>query len=144
MGIWYSPEMEIRINCTPVPWKSHGGFGKNSYNPRAKEISFYRHQIKNQWGGRSPIESAVHLTYLFLMPIPASLSIKKREEILSKRTEHVKRPDVTNLVKLCEDTLKGIVFVDDSQVVSFKASKKYGIEGYTLIYIDLKSSCDYL
>lgn len=49
---------------------------------------------------------------------------------------HVKRPDTSNLTKLCEDSLTGIVFEDDSQVVEIQAKKLYGEKEKTLIMIE--------
>ena len=40
---------------------------------------------------------------------------------------HTKRPDSTNLVKLCEDALTGIVWADDNQIVHTDCEKWYGL-----------------
>ena len=39
------------------------------------------------------------------------------------------KPDVTKLVRSTEDSLKGIAWIDDSQVVSQHATKEYGRPG---------------
>lgn len=39
---------------------------------------------------------------------------------------HVKRPDVDKLIRAILDSLTGIAYVDDSQVVSVAARKQYG------------------
>jgi Holliday junction resolvase RusA-like endonuclease len=43
----------------------------------------------------------------------------------SAPANHTIKPDVTKLVRSLEDSLKGIVWLDDSQVVKQSASKRY-------------------
>ena len=51
----------------------------------------------------------------------------------------VVRPDCTNLVKGTEDALKGIVFADDSQIVSLRVAKHYASDGTTPgVYVRLE------
>jgi Holliday junction resolvase RusA-like endonuclease len=45
------------------------------------------------------------------------------------------KPDTTKLVRAAEDALKGICWRDDSQVVSQRASKRYGSQAGMLIVI---------
>jgi Holliday junction resolvase RusA-like endonuclease len=44
----------------------------------------------------------------------------------SAPSEHVTKPDTTKLLRSIEDALTGIVYVDDSAIVSQLASKHYG------------------
>ncbi len=59
------------------------------------------------------------------MPIPEGTSKVRRLQMLNGKIHHIKRPDASNLVKMYEDCLKGIIFDDDSQVVEFTARKIY-------------------
>lgn len=59
----------------------------------------------------------IAIALAFYLPRPKSLP--KRE------VHHVKRPDLDKLVRGSCDALIGVVFVDDSQVVSFTATKHY-------------------
>jgi Holliday junction resolvase RusA-like endonuclease len=129
---------EIKIECAPIPWKAHGGWGNHAYNPRHDEKLFYQLHIKNQYPENFPIATAVRTEYLFLMGIPSSYTKKKREYMLNDHVEHIKRPDTSNLVKFAEDCLKGIVFKDDSQVVEIHARKIYALIPSTIIKIFLK------
>ena len=53
-----------------------------------------------------------------------------RPKSLPKRVVYpVKKPDASNLLKSLEDALKGIVFADDSQIVTVRATKHYATEG---------------
>ena len=67
------------------------------------------------------LEGALECEMDFYLPRPKSLP---------KRVVYpVKKPDVTNLIKGTEDALKGIVFSDDSAVVSLRAAKHYATDG---------------
>lgn len=59
---------------------------------------------------------AIELMFTFLKPPSAKKS----------RTQMVVRPDVDKLARACLDACKGILYVDDSQVVEIVARKQYG------------------
>lgn len=44
------------------------------------------------------------------------------------QTHHTKKPDLDNVLKSLFDSLNGIVWKDDSQVINVLASKEYGIK----------------
>ena len=47
----------------------------------------------------------------------------------------IKRPDVDNLAYLVTNSLKGIVYADDSQVVDLILHKRYGNDPRTVIKV---------
>lgn len=49
---------------------------------------------------------------------------------------HIKKPDTSNCTKFLEDTLKGIVIEDDSQVVEIIAKKIYSDIPKTVLLVD--------
>lgn len=126
----------ITIDTDPVPWKAHGGYGRRSFNPRFLEKEFYQLQIRRQYHHNLPITVAVKVEYLFFLPVPKA-SFVKQMKMLQGRIKHIKRPDTSNLVKFAEDTLKGIVIKDDSQVTLMTAIKIYSDKPRTEIKIDL-------
>jgi Holliday junction resolvase RusA-like endonuclease len=67
----------------------------------------------------------------FTMPIPASTSKKKTELMQEGSIRHAKKPDLDNLIKQICDSLNGVVWKDDSQVVELIATKKYCGKGVT-------------
>ena len=73
-----------------------------------------------------PLNGPISLTVKFLMPIPISLSKKKKEAL--KLTPHTKKPDVDNLVKTVCDALNDYVWKDDSQIYMVTAIKAYAAE----------------
>lgn len=122
-------------------WKSHQGYGRRSFNPLYKEREYMQYEIKKQYKDQ-PINCAVKIEYEFLFEPPTSISKKKRLEMISGKIFHTKKIDVTNMVKFQEDTLKGVVIVDDCQVVEMTAIKRYAEKCSIIIRIfPLDSSC---
>jgi len=76
--------------------------------------------------GREPIEGPITVVYVFRLPIPASWSKRKTEDAATGRVVPACKPDLTNLVKSIEDAANGILWRDDSQITTHKASKRYG------------------
>jgi crossover junction endodeoxyribonuclease RusA len=66
----------------------------------------------------APIAIEVH----FHLPVPKKLARKSMPL-------HVKRPDLDKLVRGAIDPLIGVVFKDDSQVASIRATKQYAENG---------------
>jgi Holliday junction resolvase RusA-like endonuclease len=120
----------LEIEGTPIPWASHQGYGRRSFNPRFKEKEMIRWVAKAQYIGE-PIKGPIKIYYKFYMPIPKSLS-KSEKEVLYF---HTKRPDITNLIKFVEDCIKGIYFEDDSQVCEVVAEKVYSLRPRTVITV---------
>lgn len=48
------------------------------------------------------------------------------ESVPKKRRRHVVKPDLSKLVRCVEDSLSGIIFHDDAQIVSIATEKCYG------------------
>jgi len=69
----------------------------------------------------SIIKPPIKMKLVAYMPIPKSLSNKKKEELLGEY--HTKRPDLDNIVKFYKDALEGICYKDDSHI-SHEVSKK--------------------
>ena len=67
---------------------------------------------------------AIRLEVTFYMPIPASLSKKKHNELIEQHY-HIKKPDLDNLVKAVCDSLEGTYFKNDSQICEIIAKKVY-------------------
>jgi Holliday junction resolvase RusA-like endonuclease len=62
------------------------------------------------------------------MPVPASYSKARRQACLDTRELPTKKPDWDNVAKAITDSLNGIVYVDDCQIVSVYITKRYSIE----------------
>ena len=77
----------------------------------------------------NPIEGPIFATMVFGFACPKSASKKKREELLAGN--HTGRPDLDNLTKTI-DAFNGIIWKDDSQIVSLTASKCYSENDFVL------------
>jgi Holliday junction resolvase RusA-like endonuclease len=69
-----------------------------------------------------PLRGPLRLEATFTSTVPKSWPKKKREAARAPTG----RPDVDNLLKLATDALNGIVWVDDSQIVTIVCRKVYG------------------
>ncbi|HHT9145675.1 MAG TPA: RusA family crossover junction endodeoxyribonuclease [Candidatus Wunengus sp. YC61] len=81
----------------------------------------------------------VKLYLTFFMPIPESISKKKRELYIECSVPHTKTPDLDNLVKFVKDCATGLLWKDDSQVISLTASKSYHPSPATEIRVEFGS-----
>ena len=80
---------------------------------------------KKAMNGHPPLETALTVCIYFRMPIPASYSKKKRQDCIDGIERHTKKIDLDNATKLVLDSLNGIVYKDDSQIVSLHMTKVY-------------------
>lgn len=126
--------IQLTIEGTPVSWLAHQGYGRRAFNPRQSVKNSVVLQLKLKYKNE-PISQAVKLEFEFNMPVPASYSAKKKASLLANRFSCTKKPDNSNLVKFMEDCLKGIVIVDDAQVVELVARKQYSAHARTVINI---------
>jgi Holliday junction resolvase RusA-like endonuclease len=116
--------MKIIIPDKPIPKMSPRHSRKGfTYNPQKKLMDSLKLLIKGQWKA-PPLEGAVMLEVTLYMPIPKSTSKKRTQELLG--AYHVKRPDRSNLMKMLEDCMTGIVYKDDSQICDGPTKKIYG------------------
>jgi Holliday junction resolvase RusA-like endonuclease len=74
---------------------------------------------KIQW----PFLGAIELRMTFTFPLPESWSRKKREAALGTY-KHI-GIDLDNTIKAASDSLNGIAWADDRQIVRLLAAKKY-------------------
>lgn len=78
--------------------------------------------------GRSPLDTPIVAVIKILMPVPASYSKARRQACLDTREMPTKKPDWDNVAKAITDSLNGIVYVDDCQIVSVYITKRYSSE----------------
>jgi Holliday junction resolvase RusA-like endonuclease len=75
-------------------------------------------------GNRPPVACAVSVDVLAYLPVPQSWSKKKRAAALAGQVRPTSKPDWENIGKAL-DGVKGIVWVDDKQVVDGRVRKFY-------------------
>jgi Holliday junction resolvase RusA-like endonuclease len=81
---------------------------------------------KAAMGSSKPLNQALEVFIHLTFPIPPSYSKKRSEACLSGQEKHTKKPDADNCAKAIIDGMGGIVFDNDSQIVSLFVHKTYG------------------
>lgn len=76
--------------------------------------------------GAAPMRRPVAILLTMHMPIPASWSKKRQELALRGLIGATVKPDLDNVCKAILDSLNGIVYSDDKQVISATIVKQYG------------------
>lgn len=98
-------------------------------------------QIRTKGYGEAlplPPGKAIFLSLMFTMPIPKSAPKKAVKRVNNGADwNHIKKPDLDNLIKFVKDCLNGQAWKDDSQVYGVEAYKAYGVEPSTTIMIEV-------
>lgn len=121
----------LTILGKPLAAKRARACNKTFYDPQKKDKQSFAMQVKAQLKGLIPYKRAIKLILYFYMPIPKSLSMKKKKEL--NGMPHKKKPDISNLIKFVEDSLNGILWIDDRQIYEIRAEKTYSEEPSTTI-----------
>lgn len=80
------------------------------------------------WGARPRVQGPVFVDVSAAMPVPRSWKLARREAACDGFISHTSRPDLDNIIKGALDAISGLVFTNDTQVVSIKADKFYAAE----------------
>lgn len=126
----------IELPGEPIAWQRAGirvvapQFGRpfpSVYTPaktRAYEKALAM-TAKVAMRGKEPLRGPLRLVVTAFMAVPRSWSRKKRDAALAGTIRPITKPDWDNTGKGASDALKGIVWVDDSQVVDGRVIKLY-------------------
>ena len=126
---------------TPVP-KGRPRFARrgkfvSTYSPKTTVDyeSKVSESAKLAMGASEPLETPVGAYIYITLPVPASYSKKRTQACLSGEERPTKKSDIDNYCKAIFDGMNGIVFVDDSLVVSLHATKVYGTIGMVEVMV---------
>mgnify|MGYP003148547160 CR=1 FL=1 len=126
-------EIMLTFPGTPIPL-SRPRFGRHGkvYTPSKCQEAKRRIAIRAlaAMNKKNPISTAVDVEFVFYMPQPKKPKLHQRNGCA-----HLSRPDLTNLIKLVEDALNGIVWTDDCIIARIDAQKKYGTETKTVVVV---------
>jgi Holliday junction resolvase RusA-like endonuclease len=114
--------IHLHVDCNPVPWSAPKKGSHGFYDTKSKEKEFVRWQLKGQYRD-TPISGHVSLDFIFFIPIPKATSKAMRKQMLERRVLPTS-PDTTNMQKLYEDCLQGIV-IDNDRFASRVSSARY-------------------
>ncbi len=98
-----------------------------AYTPR--ETVLYENWVKECYcisKYKKHLKGAIKAEIKVYMSIPKSVSKKKREEMIEGKIRPTKKPDVDNIIKIILDSLNGLAYDDDKQIVDCSISKWYG------------------
>src|SRR3990167_854307 len=85
--------------------------------------------------GEPPLDGACSLTVLAVLPVPQSWSQRKHARAVSGSIVPTTRPDVDNFLKAALDGCNGIVYRDDSQIISADVLKRYVLAAQLVITV---------
>jgi len=129
------------VEGTPVP-KGRPRFARrgkfvSTYSPKTTVDyeSKVAESAKLAMGASEPLETPLAAYIYITLPVPASYSKKRTQACLSGQERPTKKSDIDNYCKAIFDGMNGIVFVDDSLIVSLHATKVYGTIGMVEVMI---------
>lgn len=131
--------IEIHIPLPPVPWQPSLKGKHGFYDPKEKEKRCVRFFLK-QYYKDLPLTDFTLLHFTFYFKIPKSFTKKKVSSVTQGRLFPT-RSDCTNLQKLYEDCLKGIIIDDDRKVIKITSEKYYGPRGGVSIKVMTIDEC---
>ena len=120
--------LTIFVPGEPKPQGSKDQFGRES----CKLLPAWRNLIsilaKQEMAEMPPLDEALEVAITFIFPRPKNhfgTGKKADEPKDSAPTYKISRPDVDKLIRAVLDAGTGIIWVDDSNVVSVQADKRY-------------------
>lgn len=121
--------VEIKGKIKPKQRPKMGRHGV--YTPAAthKSEESIALQLKTANRNLQPTAFPVKIRIDLWLPIPKSWSKKKKERALLGYIRPTGKPDIDNTVKTILDAFNGLLYHDDSQVVSCHVEKKYNALG---------------
>ena len=100
-----------------------------AYTP--KKTVLYENWVKECYcisKDKKHLTGAIKSEIKVYMGIPKSVSKKKREEMIEGKIRPTKKPDIDNICKIILDSLNGLAYDDDKQIVDCWVEKWYGEE----------------
>jgi Holliday junction resolvase RusA-like endonuclease len=108
---------------------TRGGFAR-AYTPEKTRRfeTVVAERARAAIGPIDPYSGPVELEAHFCIAIPKSWPKRKKLAALEGRRHPQGKPDLDNYLKALADGMNGVVYVDDSQIVRLRLSKKYSDE----------------
>lgn len=103
-----------------------GGFVKTYTDQKTRDYeSLISQAARTAMGETPPMEGPISVSMYFRLPIPKSTPKKRVASLLGGLVRPTKKPDLDNMNKAILDAMNGIVYKDDSQVVTIHSKKVY-------------------
>ena len=91
------------------------------YEEKVKAAYRLRYGDRMQWGGKIPLKILVVAGYR----IPKSASKRTKDAMQKGEISPMKKPDADNVLKVIADSLNGLCYRDDAQIVDAEVHKYY-------------------
>lgn len=119
-------DFEIEIPGKPIG-KQRPKFGKGfTYTPKKTvEYENYVKFIFQEKYGQPNLTGQIKADIKVYFDIPQSTSKAKKAEMLRNTVRPTKKPDCDNIAKIILDSLNGIAYADDKQIISLSVEKYY-------------------
>lgn len=96
------------------------------YDPaKSRNYKQYIQLVARGYAPKKPMEGALSMTVKIYRPMLKNFSKKRRQEAEAGLYRPTTKPDNSNYIKGIEDALNGVIYKDDSQIVSSKIEKYY-------------------
>ena len=135
-------QLKFIIKGTPKP-QSRPKFFRNkagymgTYSPKTDWFNIVYSEIlkqKQEQYKDIKLKGEIRISIHFFMPIPSSLSNKKKQKMLYM--PHIKKPDIDNLIKAVMDAINYTnLWEDDSHIWNIMSHKVYSDEPRCVITI---------
>lgn len=123
------------VRCIPTPqqrprhMRTRSGIDMTYKSGRQKSNEATLHALLAPHVPPEPLTGGLELQFTAIMPLPASVSKKRKEAMLSGQIGHTVKPDLDNLCKQLKDAMTRLRFwQDDRQVVRLVCEKAYGLD----------------
>lgn len=120
-----TPEViSFTIPGDAVAFARAGAKGKRRFTPKpqADYAAIVKIFASRAFAGREPFDGPVSVAIRATYIVPPSWSAKKKAAAFWKTS----KPDADNIFKLVADSINGIAYRDDAQIVDLSVQKKYG------------------
>lgn len=126
--------IELTLQGDPLPWMAPRLSRYRTYSPRSAHMKAMRIVAESLYTG-DILDGALDCDCLFYLHPPESASTRMKMRMLSGEIRPKWKPDRTNLCKLAEDILQGIVYTNDSRIVGGRVEKWYSLDPRTVFRI---------
>ncbi len=107
------------------------------FTPKTTRI--YENSVKTCFmsseGGKR-LKSFISASIFAFFPIPESYSKKKKNQIRAGRVYPDKKPDADNIAKIILDSLNGLAYDDDKQIVDLRVFKRYSDNAKVVVELE--------
>lgn len=105
-----------------------------AYNPSKLTEKMIKWQLGPQ-APKDPLQGAIGMDLLFYLPIPKHVSKTTRNLMINGAIRPIVRPDFDNLAYVVTNSMKNLIYRDDSQVVRCLIEKYYSENPRTVIRV---------